>query len=134
MGIQDFFDDKTKEKSKVTNRTVRYQNESQGMTEPEKRELEMELLTPEKIPDYIGETTICDVEHPDRKQAPIASMSVKLVFPGQESLDLFSKHFKVSQRIEASLLEMSKLLAVVQLLEDGKVIYDSKTNKASVKA
>ena len=127
MAIQDFFDAKTKEKSKSTNRAVRYQKESQGMTESEKRNLEMELLIPEKIPAYTHEKTDYDVF------SPIAGGKVIMIFPDKESLAMFTKHFKVSKHIEPSLTGMAKLLAVVKLLEDGLVVYDPKTNIASVK-
>jgi len=120
MGIQDFLG-----KGKATDRSTKYEELSKGKTEGEKRKLEMQLLKPEKIPPHLSgladKNTFSD----------IAKRTVKVVFPDSESLTLFRKHFKVSDRIEPSLLGIDKLMAVVQLLEDRKITYDDKSKKAS---
>jgi hypothetical protein len=123
MAIQDFLGE-----GKSKSRAVKFQELAEGKTQEEKRNLEAQLLKPEKIPAYTHEET------KKSQFSQISAHSVRMVFPDDESLELFKKHFKVSEYVELSLGKpgMDKLLAVVQLLENGQITYDQKTKRALV--
>jgi len=120
--IQDFLG-----KGKTGDRSKKYQELSKDKTEAEKRELEMHLLKPDKIPPHVTESADYNLF------SPISTLTVRMVFPDEEALALFKKHFPVSKYVEPSLARMDKMMATVQLYEDGKITYDAKTNKVTVK-
>jgi len=119
--IKDFFGN-----GKGKSRIERFEALSDGKSQEEKRGLELQLLKPDKIPPHIHEKA------DKSKFSPITTRSVRMVFPDDESLELFKKHFSVSRHVEASLTDMDKLLAIIRLLDSGEVTYDKKSNKATV--
>jgi hypothetical protein len=119
--IQDFLGKKT------GGRVARYKELAEGKTEEEKRKLEMRLLKPEKIPPHVTEKANYNTF------SPIATHTVHIIFPDDESLALFKRHFKVGQYVKPSLTDIDKLVAILQLLEDEIIVYDNKLNKASVR-
>jgi len=119
--IQDFFGGK-----RGKSRVEKFEGLSEGKTKEEKRQLEVEVLKPDKIPPHVHEKTEYS------KFSPIASHSVRIVFPDDESLELFKKHFNVSRHVEASLTSMDKFMEIIRLLDDGIIVYDNKLKKASV--
>lgn len=87
------------------------------------REIEKQLLKPDKLPDYTG---------PEPTAESIDKTSVKLVFLDGEEYKLFTKHFRVSSYIEKSCYHLDKLVAILRALEKGKIRYDEKKKKLTV--
>ena len=101
----------------------RYKEIIKNSTEVEKREFESQLLVPNAIPQYGGPVPIAD---------EIEKVTVRLVFPDKKSMALFDRFFKVSNYIEKSVYELNLLIALLTLLESGKISYDSKKSECFI--
>jgi len=65
-------------------------------------------------------------DHIEEIQFPISPDRdiVKLVFSSSEDYDLFRRHFKVLTSKELLSSELTRLMIILQDLEDGKIIYE----------
>lgn len=105
---------------KSSNRVERFERLKKSKSKEEVRKLEQALLEPEPIPEYTK-------EQPTNKG--MHALAVKLFFNEQKDYDLFCKHFKVSQYIEASCYQLDILLALLKALEKGRLVYDEEKRK-----
>lgn len=88
----------------------------------ELRDLEMNLLTPEPIPEYVGE---------NRRYFINSEHSVKFVFSSQEEMDFFSKYIQITEYIEKSITDIKIILDLFRAMELGEISYDKKLGKFS---
>lgn len=115
MGIDNFFGAKRIDIQKKVEEFRSKSNDKQT-----EREFERRYLKPEPIPDYTGKQPM---------ESLITRLSVRLIFPTKEDLELFSKHFRVAQYVEASVTNIGLLLAFVHELEKGRLRYDKETGR-----
>jgi len=123
MGIDRFLKDRTVAGSRI----ARFEQQLKKCETPQQeRELEGQLLKPEKLPPYSG-------EHPLPQAAnPLLPRTVKIVFRDDASMALFTSVFPVSTHIEPSISNPRKLLAFCKAVEDGLIIYDKCKGKFNV--
>jgi hypothetical protein len=88
--------------------------------------MEMEMLIPEDIPKYAGP------KPSEAAKAPNKSKAIKFGFKTREEVDLVKKYFRVNQYVEQNVSEPSLLIALLRLIEEGKIKHDVKTNIVSV--
>jgi len=88
------------------------------LPEDKKRELEMTLLKPERLPAYTGKTP------PKECAKPVQSRTVKVVFHNDEELALVAKHLGVRNYVESNIKNTDKLVALLTALEEGIICYD----------
>jgi len=108
MSIRKFLD---KEKTK----SERFQQLSEGKTDQEKREIEKKLLKPEKLPDYTG---------PQPIKNSLDKLTVKMVFPDTEAVEMLKRHFKVGQYIEQSINKIDLFVDFLRALDNGTLEYN----------
>lgn len=84
----------------------------------ELRELEMKLLTPEPIPEYVGE---------ERRYHINSEHSVKFVFSSQEEMDFFNRHIPIAEYKEKSITDIKIILDLFRAIESGDISYDKKS-------
>jgi len=119
MGIDSFFGE-----SQHDNTLERFNKRlKKCKTKEEERELEQNLLKPEKTPPYSGP------KPPRHATNPLSIRTVKIVFPNDTSALLFKKWFPVSTHIEPSLSNVKLLTAFCEALENEEIFYDKKNNK-----
>jgi len=116
-GIRDFVGKRNKGES----RTELFQKLSKGKSKKEIRKLESEMLKPEHLPPYTGQGAgrHCDID----------KLTLKIVFPDEESFKLWKQHFRVSTYIEQSTVNIDKLIAFLCALDKGTIKYDKKKKK-----
>jgi hypothetical protein len=115
MGIKDFVNVK-ENKVEIYEKAI-----EDDLSEPEKRQLEMELLKPEKIPAYIGKTPT--------PLNNINSRTVKLVFPNNKSFSLLKKFFNIREYVENCISDLELFLLFLEALETGEIKYDKENKK-----
>jgi len=81
----------------------------------EQRQLEQDYLKPEHLRPYLGVNPSID---------PIAKLTVKLVFPSEERLEQFKRHFRVAKYVEPSVTNIGVLCALLDELDTGRIAYD----------
>jgi hypothetical protein len=91
-------------------------------TKEEQRQMEFDYLKPEPLTPYTGTDPNVD---------PILALSVKLVFPDKPALAQFKRHFKVAKYVEPSVTNIGVLLAILDELDAGRIVYDKSTDKIS---
>lgn len=89
-------------------------------TKEEKRNLEVHLLKPQKLPPAIHEV---------KYLTDLKKQTVRLVFGKSDDYELFCKHFKVLNYIESNVTDIKKLLALLKALDDNVIMYDEKTGE-----
>lgn len=94
---------------------------SKKKSKEEKRELELALLVPDKLPKFQLRT-----------QAKNQDLSVKIFFHNIEEYNLFDKHFGISQYIEKSISNIAPILSVLQLLESGELKINKETKEIEI--
>ena len=97
-------------RSRSSVQAQRIEELSFGKTNEEKRELERQLLKPDRIQPYTG--TIPG-------QGPVEQRTLKMIFNSMGEMELFSKHFKVSNYKGANTRDVDILMAFVMALESG---------------
>jgi hypothetical protein len=115
MGIKDFVNVK-ENKVEIYEKAIH-----SGATEEEKRELEMQLLKPQKIPKYIGKP-------PDPKSA-IEKRTIKLILPDFKTFELLKKHFNVRTYTESCIADLDLFILFLKALESGEITYNKKENE-----
>ena len=118
MGFDQFF-------NRDGDKVEKYEAMAVTATEEEKREFETSLLVPAALPPYGGEQPTADL---------MEGMTVRLVFPDEESAAVFCKHVHVTNYVEKSTDDVGMLLALLDLVEEGKIVYDRKTGKAHIRS
>lgn len=88
------------------------------LPEDKKRELEMNLLKPERLPTYSGKTP------PLGCSKPVQSRTVKIVFRNDDELALTAKHLGMRNYVESNIKNTDKLVALLMALEEGIICYD----------
>jgi hypothetical protein len=101
-----------------TQKVEKFQKMSMKKSQKDKRKLELEMLSPEVIPEYTGEKPKIKSYLDDR--------TVRIVFPDVESYLMFKRNFRVSKYIEKSVANPTKLIKLVELIDKGLLIYDEK--------
>jgi len=116
-GILDFLDDETKNR-----RTKKFEERFSNSDEGDKRKLEKEMLKPEKLKHYTG---------PKPRAQTLADRSVKIIFPNDELMEIFKKHFRVtnSKFVEKSVPNIKLLISFLRKLESKEITYDKKTGQ-----
>jgi len=99
----------------TSSRVGKYAKNSKGKSKKEKRELERNMLAPTKLQKHIGK---------EAHQKSSGDLSVRVFFPDKETLDVFGKYFKVSTYQGNNTHKIGPLVRLLQMLEDGKAIYD----------
>ncbi|MHA2366943.1 MAG: hypothetical protein ACXAC7_23525 [Candidatus Hodarchaeales archaeon] len=105
---------------KKRNKIKEFEQLSKDKTQKEKRELEVKLLKPEKIPKYTGKKSF---------GLGIKKHSVKLVFSGDKDFEKFKRHFKVLENPEKSVSNLSLLLLFLDKLNNGEFKYNKGDNE-----
>jgi len=103
-------------------RVKRFAKLVEGKSAKEKRKLEEDLLKPSQLPKYTG---------PEPSAQGIEGRAVRMVFPDDESFNMFRRHFSVStyQQNSISQTQIKPLLAFIRLLDKGVLTYDPKKDK-----
>lgn len=101
--------------SKEKAKSKKYSDLSKNRSEEDKREIELALLKPDKIPSYTGPTPI---------KNSLDKLTVKIILPDEKSMSLLRKYFKVGTFVEQSINNISLLLELLRLLESGKLEFD----------
>jgi hypothetical protein len=115
MTIQKFFETKRTD----VQDTVKKRRKS-SMSKKELRAFEEENLKPDHLKRYAGEKPIVN---------EIAKLTVKLIFPSIEELEKFKQHFNVSHYGGTAVTDIRPLLALIDELKSGRLIYNKKTKK-----
>lgn len=108
---------------KKRNKIKEFKDLLEGVTQEEKRELEVKLLGPEIIPKYIGKNPV---------GLGIKKYTVKLVFSGDKDFEKFNRHFKVLGDSEKSISNLSLLLLFLDKLDSGNLKYNKRDNELIV--
>jgi hypothetical protein len=98
-------------------RVERYEKLKQQCSKEQIRDLEMQLLIPEKLPPHVGSQTTAKTTVDDR--------TICIVFPNVSSVDLFKKYFKVSTYKGQTVHSINLLIDLLSSIEDGRIIYDA---------
>lgn len=116
----------TSQKSRLS-RVERFEKERVGKTRKQVRALECALLSPEEIPPYSGR------QPPLSAKKPLFVRSVKFVLPTTKDMELFRKHFNVSDYVETSVANPTFLLRILTALDIGELKYDKEKDTFSCK-
>jgi len=92
-----------------------FAEKSVGLSKEERRNLEVHLLKPDKLP---------PIRHKVEYLTPLRRDYVKLQFRVHHDFDLFSKHFKVLNYVEPNVTDLKKLIAILKALDSGAISYD----------
>ena len=101
-------------------RVERFEELSKGKTKEEIREIEVALLRPDAIPDYVGELS---------RYALNQDTTVKLVFKTKEDMSLVGKYMNITAYIEPSISDIKIILDLFNALEEGRMKYNKKTGE-----
>ena len=99
----------------IERKVDKFARESQGLSKEALRILETQLLKPDKLPPITEK-----VEY----LTPLRRDYVKLKFRVHHDFDLFSRHFKVLTYVETNVTDLTKLLAILNALEEGVIHYE----------
>jgi len=94
----------------------RYAQLKKGCDKEQTRDLEMQLLIPEKIQVHIGSQVTA--------KTSLDARTVCLVFPSNASIDLFKKYFRVSTYNGQTAHKLDLLIDFLQAIENGELLYD----------
>ena len=114
MGIDRFLKQKH-------SRAERFEGMSEDMSNEEQRELEQSLLKPTKL-----SKPLCPPP-PASAKKPLSARTVKFVFPDTTTIERFKKHFNLSKYVEPSCIDNGIILALLDALDEGTLIYDKET-------
>ena len=92
-----------------------FAEKSVGLSIEERRNLEIHILKPDKLPPII---------HKVEYLTPLRRDYVKLQFRIHHDFDLFCRHFKVLDYVETNITDLKKLLAILKALDDRVISYD----------
>lgn len=98
----------------------RFEELSKGKTKEETRELEMALLKPEPVPDYIGRA---------ERYVANSELAVKIVFSSQEEMDLVERHISIPSYKGRCISDLKLFLALFRALDDGQIVWDKRNQK-----
>jgi len=98
----------------------RFEELSKGKTKEETRALEMALLKPEPVPDYIGRA---------ERYVANSELAVKIVFSSQEEMDLVERHIAIPNYKERCISDLKLFLALFRALDDGQIVWDKRNQK-----
>lgn len=86
----------------------------------EVRILEMEMLEPEPIPEYVGEVIryVMNSEH-----------TVKFVFKNQEEMDFFGRFISIATYQENSITDIKIILDLFRAIDAGEILYNKSNGK-----
>ncbi len=101
-------------------RVKQFEQMSAGKSKQEVRELEMAMLEPEPIPEYMGE---------ELRYIINSEFAVKFIFKDQEEMDFFGKFVKIAVYHERSITNMKIIMDLFHSIENGEISYDKKTGK-----
>lgn len=101
-------------------RIAQFEKMSAGKSKQEVREMEMEMLEPEPIPEYMGE---------ELRYILNSEFAVKFLFKDQEEMDFFGKFVKIAVYHERSITNIKIILDLFHAIEKGEISYDKKTGK-----
>jgi hypothetical protein len=86
-----------------------------GLSKEEKRNLEVHILKPDKLP---------PIRHKVEYLTPLRRDYVKLQFRIHHDFDLFCKHFKVLNYVETNVTDLKKLIAILKAMDSRTISYD----------
>jgi hypothetical protein len=98
---------------------------SAGKNKEEVRELEMAMLTPEPIPQYVGE---------EQRYIMNSEFTVKMVFASQEDMDFFGRFIPIANYMEKSITDLKIMFDLFRSIDAGKISYDKKTGVFQIEA
>jgi hypothetical protein len=118
--IEDFLS-----KGAKPDRVEQFEKLSVGKPKEEVRILEMEMLEPEPVPEYIGEVMryVMNSEH-----------TVKFVFRNQEEMEFFGKFIPIAKYQENSITDIKIILDLFHAIEAGEVSYNKGNGRFSIVA
>lgn len=102
-------------------RCKQFQRMSTGKSKEEKRELEVKLLRPEKIPEYKGDIST--------NKNPLLDRSVTIIFPSIKEFERFASAFPVRRYSGNNLSNIDFLMSLVKDIEDRKIQYDKESGR-----
>lgn len=97
----------------------RFRRLSKDASKKKKRLYEMQLLTPDKIPEYIGKKTT----------SKIAKKVLKIVFNDEAEISLLRNYMKINYYISYNTRDIEILLSFFHGLEKGKLVYNKNKDK-----
>ena len=100
-----------------TNRVRRFEKQSKGMNNKEKRQLETQLLRPEPVPTYTGDLP---------ENYGIDALTVSIVFPNNKIKALAEKFLKISfskVKKQQYITDISMLIKLFELMDKGIIVY-----------
>lgn len=101
-------------------RVARFEELSKGKTQEEIRIMEMALLKPDEIPDYVGEVNRYNLN---------SETTVKLVFRTPEEMEMVGKHLSINNYIEPCISDIKIVLDLFMAIERGEISYNKKAGK-----
>lgn len=101
-------------------RVAKFEELSKGKSKEEVREMEMSLLKPDAIPDYVGEA---------RKYIPNSETTVKLVFRNEAEMELVGKHLSINTYIEPCISDIKIIIDLFTAIERGEISYNKKSGQ-----
>jgi hypothetical protein len=104
----------------------KYLRLADGKNAKQKRELEMNLLHPEKIKPYVGKKPSATAKE------PLLKSTVKFVFTKEAEMALVQKLLPVSQHVEMSVSNHGLLIALLKEVDEGNITYDKKTKSVTI--
>lgn len=96
----------------------KFARRSKGISKQEKRELERKLLKPLRLPVKRLKT-----------RSPVDERTITLVFPSVGDVELFRRHFRVSEYKGLNTHHLDPLLEFLECLERGSLVFEKKTKK-----
>jgi hypothetical protein len=98
-------------------RVAKFEELCKGKTKEEIREIEMALLRPDAIPDYVGEVTRYNIN---------SETTVKLVFKNETEMALIGKYLSINTYIEPCISDIKVLVDLFGAMEKGDITYNKK--------